>query len=197
VVATGAPQYADGARGDLWHGRINSAGAAGFEVTVRLDVQLPALGGARNSLQVPSFKGSPASAYRLFQGSDTYHGVGRGARPAVEKVSKEERFSVRHCSRCMKRLSPASNYKAVNAGATYWVCGECDQGLRARRSLSESKAEWDCPTAREGGDDCTCCTEAKKPHVCGGKRPKGKGFYSSKQAALQARQKQEAQELGQ
>jgi hypothetical protein len=92
---------------------------------------------------------------------------------------------------------PARSYKAAIAGAMYWVCGECDQGLRARKPLSDSKAEWDCPTAREGGEDCTCCTEAKKPHICGGKRPKGKLFSSRKQTALRARKKREAQELGQ
>jgi hypothetical protein len=65
--AAGAPRSEGGEHGDLWHGRINSrrgGGAAGprtrvqqqprVEVTVRLDVRLPALGAARNKLQVPS-----------------------------------------------------------------------------------------------------------------------------------------------
>ncbi len=76
--AAGAPRSSGGECGDLFHTRINSrsgGGAAGaepepaqqqqshMEVTVRLDVRLPALGGGRSALQVPKLS---ISAYSLF-----------------------------------------------------------------------------------------------------------------------------------
>jgi hypothetical protein len=53
----------------------------------------------------------------------SYQGVGRGARPAAAPVSTAERFVKLHCGCCMKPLLE-NHFKAVNKGATYWVCGE-------------------------------------------------------------------------
>jgi hypothetical protein len=103
--AAGAPRSEGGERGDLWHARINSrsgGGAAGaepaqqqprVEVTVRLDVRLPAL--SRKALEVPSLQSN--FAYSLFQGKDMHQGVGWGERPAAEKISDADRFSKLHC----------------------------------------------------------------------------------------------------
>jgi hypothetical protein len=170
--AAGAPRSEGGERGDLWHARINSrsgGGAAGaepaqqprVEVTVRLDVRLPALPGESKALQVPSFEGN--SAYSLFHRSgQTYQSVGRGARLAAEPVSEEYRFSKFHCGRCMKPLSESiKDAKALNKGATYWVCGVCDEELRACGGL-DRKAVWKCPTAAEGGSGCKCCCKPKQ-----------------------------------
>ncbi len=70
-----------------------------------------------------------SSADRIFHSvPQTYQGVGRGARPAAEPISEEDRFSKLHCGRCRKPLSEsARHHKALNKGATYWVCGECDK----------------------------------------------------------------------
>jgi hypothetical protein len=109
--AAGAPRSEGGERGDLFHARINSRSGGGaaeaepepaqprVEVTVRLDVRLPALPSKSNSkakaLQVLSLGRS--SAYRLFHPPHPYQGVGRGARQAAEPVSEEDRFSKIHC----------------------------------------------------------------------------------------------------
>jgi hypothetical protein len=104
--------------------------------------------------------------------------VGRGARPAREQVSKEERFSKLHCGRCRKPLSQC-NFKAVNKGATYWVCCVCSEELRASGG-QDSTVVWDCPTAAKGKGGCKCCcAAAKERQVSGGKRPKSR-FSSRK-----------------
>ncbi len=69
-------------------------------------------------------------------------------------ISNEDRFSKLQCGRCTKPLS-ARHTKAGHAGATYWVCGECDDELRARGG-QDRKAVWDCPTAAVGGSGFKC-----------------------------------------
>jgi hypothetical protein len=186
--AAGTPRSEDGARSDLWHGRINNA-TAGLEVTVRLDVRLSALSG--KALAVPYL--STTFAYRIFHGTPNklYKGVGRGARPAAELVSEEERFSKLHCGCCRKPLSESHNHKAVEKGATYWVCGECDKELSACGGL-DRQAEWKCPTAADGGSDCLCWSAAAKKQPDAKKRPKS--FSSSKKQRWQAQRMQELQE---
>jgi hypothetical protein len=99
--------------------------------------------------------------------------VGRGARPAVHTVSEEERFSKLHCGCCMKPL-PESRHKAVNEGATHWVCSKCDQELRARGEQDITEV-WKCPSAAKGKSGCLCWSaKAKKQKVGGGKRPKSR-----------------------
>jgi hypothetical protein len=101
-------------------------------------------------LPVPKLK---SSAYSIFHNvrvlTQPYQGVGRGTR-------RPRRGSERRT-------------------ATYWVCSICDVELRARRG-QHSMAVWDCPTARDGGDGCKCCMDAKQQHVSRGKRPKSTGF---------------------
>jgi hypothetical protein len=80
----------------------------------------------------------------------------------------------------MKPLSKG-NHKAVNEGATYWVC----YGDSFCASLAVSK----CPTAAEGGSGCKCCADAKKQQVCAGKRPKNKLFSSTKKQKWEANKK--------
>jgi hypothetical protein len=191
---------------DLFHARINSrsgGGAAGpraqqqqprVEVTVRLDVWLPALGAARKALQVPSFMRN--SAYRIFaaSGGATYQGVGGGARPAAELTSEADSFSKLHCGRCVKPLSESASThhsKAVNEGATYWVCGVCDEKLRA--CGQDRKAVSHCPTAAEGGSGCKCCCKPKQAPTSK-RKAGGKGFSSPKMRKLKARRKNEFQE---
>ncbi len=71
-----------------------------MEVTVRLDVRLPALGAARKAHQVPSLEGN--YAYKDHDGSSRYQGVGQSwGRQAAEPVSQQERFSKLHCGRCI------------------------------------------------------------------------------------------------
>jgi hypothetical protein len=86
------------------------------EVTVRLDVRLPALGAGRQALQVPSLEGN--SAYRIF------HGVGRGARQAAEPISEDNRFSKLHCGRCMKPLALTLSCDR-HVGSREW-CNSCN-----------------------------------------------------------------------
>jgi hypothetical protein len=92
----------------------------------------------------------------------------------------------------MKPLSE-NHSKAVNKGATYWVCGVWDEELRACGG-QDSKALWKCPTAREGGDGCKCCADAKKQQVSAAKRPKSKGLSSPKKRKWTAQRKTEFQE---
>jgi hypothetical protein len=71
------------------------------EVTVRLDVRLPAPAAARRRLPVPTLHTS--SAYNLFHNTQSgpghsYHGVGRGARLAAAPISEADRFSKLHCT---------------------------------------------------------------------------------------------------
>jgi hypothetical protein len=69
----------------LWHGRINSEGAAGLEVTVRLAMRLPAQGPARYALEVPALGNN--FAYSLFHRScQTFQDVGRGAHPPPPRL---------------------------------------------------------------------------------------------------------------
>ncbi len=121
-------------------------------------MRLDALGGGRSALKVPML--SKNSAYNMFNTvpSQPYHGVGRGARSAVAPISEEDRFSKLHCGRCIKPLSESASThhsKAFNEGATYWVCGMCDEELRARGG-QDSNA-WRCQTAREGNSGGKCC----------------------------------------
>jgi hypothetical protein len=81
----------------------------------------------------------------------------------------------------MKPLSEsAHNSKAVNEGATYWVCSPCDKKLRARGE-QDSTEVWKCPpkcpTAAKGERGCNCCCEPKRAAPSGKKR---KIFSSSK-----------------
>jgi hypothetical protein len=102
----------------------------------------------------------------------------RRGHPLADKVSVEDRFSKLRCGCCMKPLSESTQQaKAVNKGATYWVCGVCAKELRA-----DSKDVWDCPTAAEGKSGCLCwCAAAKKQQMGGGKRKKGgQGFKHEK-----------------
>ncbi len=161
---------------------------------MRLDVRLPELGAACKALEVPSLEGN--YAYNLLHGVlHPHQGVGRGARPAAEKISEEDRSSKLHCGCCRKPLS-ALTFKAANKGATYWVCGACDQELRARRACGgqDSKDVWKCPTAAKGDSGCVCwCAVAKKQQVSGGKRPKSKGHTSSKKQKWTTQKKNESQ----
>ncbi len=187
---------------EIFHARINSrsgGGAAGprtcaqrqqprVEVLVRLDVRLPGCRGAgRAALQVPSVR---SYAYDMLHIFKPHQGVGTGMQDA-EPISEADRFSKLHCGRCMKPLSesPITHLsKALNKDAWYWVCGIYDEELRARGG-QDSKAVWDCPTARDGGQGCKCCCKAKQapPHS---KRCKS-GFTPPKARKLQARRKKQ------
>ncbi len=168
AVAAGAPQYAGGERGDLWHGRINSA--AGLEVTVRLDVRLPGRPGP--GLEVPALSGS--STYDLFHGTKPYQDVGRCGRPAAPPVSMAERFSKIHCGRCIKPLPEKKNRKALNKGGWFWVCHIACSGMG-------STDEWKCPTAADGERGCKCCCEPKQAAPGGKRKAGGQGHTSSKE----------------
>ncbi len=176
--AAGAPRSEGGERGDLFHARINSrsgGGAAGagpepaqqprVVATVRLDVRLPALN--NKALEVPALRAALrtgcSTSTQPYQGVG--RGVGRGGRPAAEPVSMAERLSKLHCGCCMKPLSEKTvkvfkALKAVNKGATYWVCGVCYDDLSG--CGGEQVEEWLCPTAADGGDDCLCWCEPKQ-----------------------------------
>jgi hypothetical protein len=165
--AAGAPRSEDGPRGDLWHGRINSGG--GLEVTVRVDMRLPAL--HRQCLPVPVFKGN--FAYKLFHQGRAFQGVG-GGRPSAPPVSMAERCVKRHCGRCMRQT--AATNKAANEGAWYWVCppGSCPQ--------QDSTEAWKGPTAAVGGSGCKCCCPPKQAVNRGKRKGKAKLFSSPKAA---------------
>jgi hypothetical protein len=169
-----APRSEGGERGNLWHGRINSA-AAGLEVTVRLDMRLPSL--STSQLPVPAL--GQTFAYGLFHCSTSYQGVGRGKRMTAPPISMEERFVKRHCGRCMQPLSQ-SDRKAANEGGWYWVCSVACKGM-------DSSEPWKCPTAAEGGnDECKCCCSPKQAAVSYKRKGKAKLFSSSKQLKHQA-----------
>jgi hypothetical protein len=168
--AAGAPRYKGGPRGDLFHARINSrsgGGAAGPEqapqqprvqVTLRLDVRLPGCRG--EALPVPNIH---TFAYNLFHLRESMYipghsyGAGRGGgRQPPPKVSEAERLSKLHCGCCMTQLTERhAPLKALNKGATYWVCWACDK-------KPGSKLEWLCPTAAEGTRGCLCCAPPKQ-----------------------------------
>jgi hypothetical protein len=172
------PPPPSGERGDVFRARINSrsgGGAAGprtrvqqqprVEVTVRLDVRLPALSG--KALQVPGLSNS--FAYRTFHVHTTYQGVGRGARPAAEPISEANRFSKFHCGRCMKPLSEHPSLQSAQQGRQILDLRRMRRGA-ARVRRAGQRAVWDCPTAAEGGSGCKCwCADAKKQQVVGGK----------------------------
>jgi hypothetical protein len=90
-----------------------------------------------------------------------YQGVGRGARPATEPVSEEERFSKPHCGRCLRPVPESRNHKELNKDAWSWICNVCNEELRAC-GRQDRKAVWDCPTAAEGLRGCMCCCEPKQ-----------------------------------
>jgi hypothetical protein len=88
-----------------WHPQLFSDGVEAIKAQLdkTLDhftdlAQLEALFAKRSGV------GHRSVAYRLFHRPEWREGVGRGARPAAEKVSEEDRFSKLHCSRCVKRL---------------------------------------------------------------------------------------------
>ncbi len=158
---------------------------------MRRDVRLQGQHGLR--LQVPV--ASRTQAYRVFHPPRPYEGVGQGARgPVAALVSEEDCSSKLHCGCCRKPLSQC-DFKALNKGATYWVCNGCDKELRARARRGQASTEvWRCPTAAKGWRDCKCwCADGKKQQVGGGKRPKSKGFLSLKERKWDA-QRNEFQE---
>jgi hypothetical protein len=79
----------------------------------------------------------------------------------------------------------------LNKGATYWVCGTCDEELRACGGL-DRKAVWDCPTAAEGKRGCKCCCKPKQA-ARSGKRRKAI-FTPSKKHKADARRKKKFRE---
>ncbi len=113
--------------------------------------------------------------------------------PAANRAGPRE-FAHLGASRRSSASKQGTNSKALNKGATYWVCAICAKELRARGGR-ESKAVWDCPTAAKSDKDgCKCCADAKKQQVGGGKRPKSKVYTSSKTQKANKRRKSELQE---
>ncbi len=165
---------------------------------MRLNMRLPAQTG--KALAVLNLGGN--YTYYIFHGAAAFHvpyqDVGRGARPPVERVTKEDRFSEPHCGCCMKPLSESAHYKAVNKGATFWVCSECDVELRARGG-QDSTEVWRCPTAAEGDSGCLCWSAAPKKEQLGRNARKmiGKGHTSAKKQKWMAQRMNKSQEGGQ
>ncbi len=176
--ATGAPRYKDGPCGDLWHGRINSE-AAGLEVTVWLDMRLPIAVADRRQVHVPSVNTSYVHSvfHRKHVPGHNYNGAGRGAHPAAGPVSEEDRTRKLHCGRCTKELSAKANNKALNKGATYWICMVCYFELRAEEEQDEWECPRACPSAAAGRSDCLCWCEPKQ--AAQGRKRRKCGFLTA------------------
>jgi hypothetical protein len=119
--AAGAPRSEGGERGDLWNGRINSADAVGLEVTVRLDLRLPAPAAGRR-LNVPR---NTTASNKLFGVQQAYEGVRRGSRASAEAVTEADRLKWRHCASCMKPITDDWTLKAKHGEGTYFLCSKC------------------------------------------------------------------------